>query len=61
MRQRLNSLLLGTLKDNLRDLETLRLVSADELNVLLLREHLRKKIVEIENGNSAENAFEMAA
>ena len=62
MRQLLKTQLLDALRDSLRDLENLRLVSADDPNVLLLKEHLRNKIIELEHEQSAESAyFEMAA
>lgn len=48
-------------KDSLRDLESLRFVSTNEPHVLALREHLRKKIAEIENADSVEQTYGMAA
>jgi len=61
VRQLLKTQVLDTLKESLRDLENLKLVSTNEPDVLLLREHLRKKIIEIESADSAEHAHEMAA
>jgi hypothetical protein len=62
VRQLLKTQLLDALRDTLRDLENLKLVSANEPDVLLLREQLRKKIIEIENEQSTECAyFEMVA
>ena len=62
MRQLLKTQLLDALRDTLRDLENLKLVSPNEPDVLLLREQLRSKIIEIENEQSTESAyFEVAA
>ena len=62
MRQLLKTQFLDALRDTLRDLENLKLVSPNEPDVFLLREQLRKKIIEIENEQSTETAhFEMAA
>jgi len=57
----LKTQVLDALKESLRDLENLKLVSTNEPDVLLLREHLRKKIIEIESTDYAEHAHEMAA
>jgi hypothetical protein len=62
VRQLLKTQVLDALRDTLRDLENLKLVSASEPDVLLLKEHLRNKIIELENERSAESGyFEMAA
>ena len=60
--QLLKTEVLDALRESLRDLENLKLVSANEPDVLLLKEHLRNKITELENEQSAETAYlEMAA
>ena len=62
MRQLLKTQVLDALKESLRDLENLKLVCANERDVLLLKEHLRNKITELENEQSTESAyFETAA
>ena len=60
MYQRLKTDVLEALKDSLRDLENLKLVSADEPEVALLKQHLRNKIVEIENREKKDCEYEVA-
>lgn len=62
MRHLLKTQVLDALRDCLRDLENLKLVPANEPDVLLLKEHVRNKIIELENEDSAGNAYmEVAA
>ena len=49
MRQLLKNQVLDALRDSLRDLENLKLVSADEPEVALLKQQLQSKIAQIEN------------
>ena len=49
--------MLDALRDCLRDLENLKLVPANEPDVLLLKEHVRNKIIELKNEDSADNAY----
>lgn len=60
MRQLLKNEVLDALRDALRDLENVK-VSGNEPGVLLLRDELRKKIIEIENDDSAEHAYKIEA
>ena len=62
MRQLLKNQVLDALRDSLRDLENLKLVSADEPEVALLKQQLQSKIAQIENdGDGDERYREMAA
>ncbi|HEV2699775.1 MAG TPA: hypothetical protein VGU90_17410 [Terriglobales bacterium] len=62
MRQLLKNQVLDALRDSLRDLENLKLVSADEPEVALLKQQLQSKISEIENDGTGDEQYrEMAA
>jgi len=62
VRQLLKNQVLDALRDSLRDLENLKLVSADEPEVALLKQQLQSKIAQIENdGDGDERYREMAA
>lgn len=61
MRQLLKTQVLDALRDSLRDLENLKLVSADQPEVALLTQDLRKKIIEIENEGASDYQYETAA
>jgi hypothetical protein len=62
MRRFLKTQVLQALRDSLRDLDNLKLVSADDPDVRLLREHLGRNIIQIENdGTPDEYEYEVAA
>jgi hypothetical protein len=61
MHHHLKVQILGALRNSLHDLESLKLVSADDPDVLLLRQNLRKQIIELENKGAGEHVYEVAA
>ena len=61
MRQLLKTQILDALKESLRDLETLKLVSAGDPHVADLKRHLRAKISELEKDTTTDQHVEMAA
>ena len=60
MRHLLKSEVLDALKESLRDLESLKIVSAVDPEVVLLKQHLRTTIAKLENENSADYEYELA-
>jgi len=60
MRHFLKSEILDALKESLRDLESLRMVSATDPELVLLKQHLHTTIAKLEDENSADCEFELA-
>jgi hypothetical protein len=61
MRQLLKSEILDALRESLRDLESLRMVSAIDPALVLLKQHLQTTIEKLEDETSADYEYELAA
>ena len=61
MRHLLKSEILDALRDSLRDLESLRMVSAIDPELVLLKQHLQTTIEKLEDEGSADYQYGLAA
>jgi hypothetical protein len=61
MRQPLKTQVLDALRQSLRDLESVKLVSAEDGNLELLKQELRLQIVQLENGHTPDRYYQTAA
>ena len=61
MRHLLKSEILGALKESLRDLESLRMVSAIDPDLVLLKQHLHMTIDKLEDEISTDYEYELTA
>jgi hypothetical protein len=61
MRHFLKSEVLDTLKESLRDLESLKMVSAMEPEVVVLKQHLHTTIAKLESEDVADYEYELTA
>ena len=61
MRHLLKSEILDALKESLRDLESLRMVSAIDPELVLLKQHLHTTIAKLEDEISTDYEYELTA
>lgn len=61
VRKLLKTQVLAALRDSLRDLENLKLVSADEPEIALLKQQLRAKVIELQNDSTNDYEYQEIA